>query len=281
MYPTKLDVDKGRSYFYASGFFVGEFNYVHAYLHDNYSMNMHSHEFYEMNIITAGHGRHYIGETSIPVSVGDVFVIPPEIAHGYYSEDQLDVYHVLIKSDFFERYAEELSHLRGFSILFDIEPHIRRSSGKSYVLNVGAELKYFKKELEAIICAEENKNYIRENSLTMAFIGLLCERITDNVSVGKENGEILKIMEYIKENVDKELSCDTISAFANMSRATLNRRFRDFIGMSPMSYVTECRINRARELVLMGEYSKAQVAQMCGFYDTAHLNKYYKKRFTD
>lgn len=281
MYPTKLDVDKSQPYFCESRYFRGDLNYVHAYLHNNYRMNMHSHEFYEMNIVTAGHGRHYIGETSISVSVGDVFVIPPEIAHGYYSDDKLDVYHVLIKSDFFDRYAEEMSNLRGFSILFDIEPHIRRSSGKSYVLNVGAELKHLKKELDAIKSAEDSGSHVRANALTMAFIGLLCDRITDNVSVGGDNGEILKIMEYIKENVDKELSCDALSAFANMSRATLNRRFRDSLGMSPMSYVTECRISRARELALTGEYSKAQVAQMCGFYDTAHLNKYYKKRFTD
>ena len=281
MYPNKLEVAKEHSYFSASQFFEGEFNFVHAYPHNNYSMNMHSHEFYEMNIVTAGHGRHYIAETSIPVSVGDIFVIPPDVAHGYYSEDKLDIYHVLIKSDFLERYSEELSGLRGFSILFDIEPYIRRSSGKSFVLNAGAELNHLKAEIDNIICAEANKNHVRATSLTLAFIGLLCEKITDNFSVEKENSEILKIMEYIKDNVDKELSCDTLSSLANMSRATLNRRFRDSLGISPMSYVTECRISRARELALSGEYSKAQIAQMCGFYDTAHLNKYYKKRFKD
>ena len=275
MYPEKLESEKGNEFFYDADYFEdSKLKYIHTYLHGNYKFKMHSHQFYEMNIIMGGEGRHYIAETSLPVRVGDVFVIPPEIPHGYYSEGSLDIYHILIKSDFLERYAEELRLVQGYSILFDIEPYIRRSSGRNFNLNIGKELSRVQDELDTINKAESKGSFIRQNALTLAFICRLCERITKTVSSGKENLEIIKVMEFIKDNIDKKLTLDYIAAFANMSKATLNRHFKEIIGESPMNYVLTCRITRAREMLSAGERSKTEIAQLCGFYDTAHMNKY-------
>jgi AraC family L-rhamnose operon regulatory protein RhaS len=275
MYPQVLEAEKGSEYFFDEPYFVGgKFKFIHSYLHKSYKFKMHSHQFYEINIIMQGSGRHYIDDTSLPAEVGDVFVIPPDIRHGYYSEQDIDIYHLLIKSDFFTRYGEELEQIKGFSILFDIEPYIRRFSGKSYNLNIGRDLVRLSEELDAIKRAEENGNCVKQNALTLALICRLCEKITKVVNSTKESTEIIKIMEFIKENISKKLTLDEIAACGNMSKATINRYFKTLLGVSPMNYVLQCRIARAKELLLVGEHSKTEIAGMCGFYDTAHMNKY-------
>ncbi len=275
MYPKVLDAEKGQEYFFDAQYFEsGKFKFVHSYLHQSYKFKMHSHQFYEINIIKQGSGRHYIEDTSLPADVGDVFVIPPDIRHGYYSEQDIDIYHLLIKSDFFTRYAEELDQIKGFSILFDIEPYIRRSSGKSYNLNIGHDITRLSEEFNAIKRAEESGNCVKQNALTLALICRLCEKITKAVNTTKDSTEIIKIMEFIKENISKKLTLDEIAAFGNMSKATLNRYFKVLLGVSPMNYVLECRVAKAKELLLTGVYSKTEIAGMCGFYDTAHMNKY-------
>lgn len=275
MYPKVLEAEKGWEYFFDEPYFKGgKFKFIHSYLHKSYKFKMHSHQFYEINIIMQGSGRHYIEETSLPAEVGDVFVIPPDIKHGYYSEQDIDIYHFLIKSDFLTRYAEELEQIKGFSILFDIEPLIRRSSGKSYNLNIGHDITRLSEDFDAIKRTEESGSCVKQNALMLALICRLCEKITKAVNTTKDNSEIIRVMEFIKENIGKKLTLNEIAAYGNMSKATLNRYFKELLGVSPMNYVLECRVAKARELLLTGQYSKTEIAAVCGFYDTAHMNKY-------
>ncbi len=274
MYPEKLEKDTSRDYFSENEFFDEKFNYVHVYLHGNYKYKMHSHQFYEINLVVSGKGRHYIENASLDTVTGDVFVIPPEIHHGYYSEEHLDIYHVLIKKDFMLRYAEELSGIKGFDILFDFEPMIRKNSGRELNLNVGlGEMSAFKSELERMISVEKSKRYVYLNALTMAFICRLCTRISRAISSSKES-EILEVMEYVKNNLDERITVDDLCRHAHLSAATLNRRFKAAVGQSPMEYVLASRVMRAREMILEGRLNRTEIAQACGFYDLSHMNKY-------
>jgi AraC-like DNA-binding protein len=277
MYPIKLENDAKQQYFSDEEFFLGGFHFIHSYLHKDYDYKMHSHQFYEMNIIAAGNGFHYIENTVIPAAVGDVFVIPPGVSHGYFSYDNVDIYHVLIKSDFLSRYSEELSEVSGYNVLFDIEPQIRRVSGKNLNLKLGhKEMPYFRDELEKMIRVESEGRYVYLNALTLALICRLCRRITRQVTDSDGANDIIAAMEYIKNNVEAKLTLANISEVCNMSKATLNRRFNESVGMSPMNYVLSCRIAKARELLAEGVVNKTEIANICGFYDTAHMNKYIK-----
>ena len=274
MYPTKIK-DADRAYFFEHEYFKEPFNFVHAYLHNDCRYGMHSHQFYEINIIATGQGRHYIKNSYVNTKAGDVFVIPPEVKHGFFSPDPMDIYIILIKSDFLLRYHEELNRLNGFHILFDIEPQIRCTSKKNYNLNLGyKEFDSFETEVKKMIKAEKESGFIYENALLLSFICQLCKRISGQQSVKQEKSNLMYVMEYIKNNLDQKLTLEVISDVANMSKATLNRHFLETIGLSPMSYVLKKRVEKARELIDKRQHNKTEVAQMCGFYDVSHMNKY-------
>ncbi len=280
MFPEKLEAEKEREYFGESEYFDGKYKYIHTYLHTNYKYKMHSHEFYEVNIVLGGSGRHYVSDTSLPTQIGDIFVIPPETPHGYYSEDSLDIYHILIKNEFLAKYGEELGALACFNILFDIEPYLRSLSGRNYNLNLGSNLASVKDSLDRINRAESSNQFVYMNALTLALICKICivldGILTDRSAEG--SADIIKTMDFIKTNLGAKLTLDEISAEANMSKSTLNRRFNDLLGMSPINYLMQCRISRAQELLALGKSSRTEIAQTCGFYDTAHMNKYLKTK---
>ena len=278
MYPSLLEEEKRKHYYSESDCFLADpCNLVYAYPHPSYDYKMHSHQFYEINIITRGEGMHYVGNSSIPVKVGDVFILPPGVPHGYYSEKRLDVFHILLRSEFMRRYREELDGLPAFSLLFDIEPAIRRSSGAACHLNIKNEQQaQIFTEAERIVHAVTRREYVYANVLALAFIGRVGELLWHSIEGGGdgEDSELLLAMDYIGKNLGKKLTLDMISEVAKMSRATLNRKFDRALGISPMRYVMNCRLERARELLALGRYSKTEIANMTGFYDVAHLNKY-------
>jgi AraC family L-rhamnose operon transcriptional activator RhaR len=241
-------------------------------------LKLHSHQFYELNIITAGEGQHYVGDTSLPARAGDVFLIPPEMPHGYHSEGRLDIFHVLLRAAFMQRYREELAALPAHTLLFDVEPHLRRSSGQSCHLHLPAHVREtLAADAERIARAEQNREFAYANVLTLALIGRLGELLRRSLHRDPqqtEARELLEVMEFVRENCEQRLTLDALAAKARMSKATLNRRFGELLHQSPMQYVLHCRLEKARALLAAHSYTKTEVAQLCGFYDVAHLNKY-------
>lgn len=277
MYPQKLPLND-EPYYYDNRFFSG-LKLIHCYNHIDYRIKMHSHQFYEINIVVEGSGRHYIKDVNLEAKIGDVFVIPPETVHGYYSENRLDVYHLLIKNEFFSRYKKDIKELACFDMLFNLEPQIRFTSGKNCNLTLSHnELKDIIYDLEMITRADVKKEYLYENILSLGFIckisGLLERKLKSQEASDIGNTEIIMLMDFIKNNIDKKLTVKELSNIVNMSPATLNRRFKETLNTTPMEYVIFCRTEKAKELILKKKYSKTEIAQLCGFYDSAHLNKY-------
>lgn len=279
MYPKKSETYKGNVYYRESDCFRENASHlVHAYLHKNYNHKMHVHQFCEMNIIVMGEGQHYIGNSSLPASVGDVFIIPPYVAHGYFSHGRLDILHILLRTDFMQRYREEISRLPCYSLLFDIEPQIRRSSGEAYNLQIPSYLfSAIHEECIRLIEAEKMEEYTYQNVLTLGLIGKLGDLLRQSVqdkSFRSRGGELLWVMEYIQKNLEQKLTLDLLAAKANMSKSTLNRHFERNLHISPMQYVMECRLEKAKALLSQGTLSKTEIAHLCGFFDISHMNKY-------
>ena len=65
------------------------------------SIGMHCHKFYEINIVTSGTGKHYVDNQIFDASVGDVFLIQPMIQHGYWSVNDMQIFHLCLSEQFF------------------------------------------------------------------------------------------------------------------------------------------------------------------------------------
>ena len=106
---------KHAHYYYTHpDFFNNTTDLVHAFIMKDYEIGMHEQEFYEINIITKGVGTHYIGDSRVDATVGDVFIVPPHIEHGYVGGDGFDVFHVIMSDAFMIKYIADLQQLPFF-----------------------------------------------------------------------------------------------------------------------------------------------------------------------
>jgi AraC-like DNA-binding protein len=72
---------------------------------------------------------------------------------------------------------------------------------------------------------------------------------------------------------------DTLSQRAGMSRATLVRKFQDAVGESPIAYVTNWRIEKARSLISYSTRSLDNIADVTGFASARTLGRAYLRRY--
>lgn len=249
----------------------------------NYSIKLHDHDFYEVNIVVCGRGVHLIGDRDIPANIGDVFVIPPGVAHGYAGEGRdFAVYHLIAREEFFEKYSAELAAFSGFGLLFEVEPFLRERSGKAY-LRLGHEaLNFLHGTLELFESLKDDESAegdMLRSSLALTVIGYLSRQATAARSDEYADGDeaIIKAIQYIHSNLSERITVDRLAEIAKTSRSGFNRGFKRLCAVPVHEYILERRLKAARDLISRG-VSVTCAAQECGFYDASHLNKYLHKK---
>lgn len=101
-----------------------------------------------------------------------------------------------------------------------------------------------------------------------------------NVSCKREesSNNILDIAkEYIKNNYNKPLSLDDVSYYVNISPYYFSRIFKEGAGENFIEYLTAIRMEKAKELLVSGEYSMKEIGVMVGFTDPNYFSRSFKK----
>jgi len=92
--------------------------------------------------------------------------------------------------------------------------------------------------------------------------------------------EITPILKEIEKRLaDADLSPFTLAANANISESSLRKLFKTVTGMSPVTFIQRCRVDKACEMLRFTREGIKEIAAACGF---AELNFFYRvfKRWT-
>ncbi len=256
---------------------------VHAYLYNEATTGMHSHDFYELIIILGKSGCHYIGDMKIPITAGDVFVIPPGVKHGYCYSEKLQVFYILFHSSFIEKYYETLLSVPGFSALFEIEPYLRQVYEKHLFLHLEKQkIQLFKEKIDDILKHDKPGYHEYQTFSILHFISelslLMQQKTEKSQKSSKEDADIFKVLEYIQKNLNQKITIGDLMKVANMSRSTLHRHFKSVTQSTPMEYILNLRLNAVKSSLSQTSETKTKLAQEYGFYDSSHLNKYLKDK---
>jgi RpiB/LacA/LacB family sugar-phosphate isomerase len=80
-----------------------------------------------------------------------------------------------------------------------------------------------------------------------------------------------RIVEHIRNNLDKPLGVSALSKMAEMSQSHFSKLFKRSTGLAPHQFVLQERINRAKELLLQGDAKIVDIALGVGFENQAHF----------
>lgn len=86
-------------------------------------------------------------------------------------------------------------------------------------------------------------------------------------------------MDHLHQHLGDHLRLEELARAVGMSPFHFSRRFRRSTGVPPHRYLIRLRVQRAREMLLRGTASLAEVATRVGFYDQSHLATHFKAAF--
>ena len=96
---------------------------------------------------------------------------------------------------------------------------------------------------------------------------------------GLSRRALKEAIDYIGDNLEKDLTLAEISGAAHMSPYHFSRLFKESTGLTPHRYVIERRVQRAKELLCNSTLPIAEIARLCVFAKQSHLNRHFKRAF--
>ena len=82
--------------------------------------------------------------------------------------------------------------------------------------------------------------------------------------------------EYIRQHYAEPLSLDSLLAQTPVSKSWFLRLFRQYMGTTPYNFLLSTRITRAKELLVLTDFSVCEIAHQVGFGDESN----FSTRFT-
>jgi len=104
---------------------------------------------------------------------------------------------------------------------------------------------------------------------------------TNSVDVSKADSDFMKnAHDAIMENLSNaSFSIDDLAATLNMSRSSLNRKFRGLLDITPSDYIRIERLKQAAIMLKTGEAHITEVCYRCGFNTPSYFTKCFQKQF--
>lgn len=274
-----------KFYYESKRTFKSELDNAHGYVMKNYRIGMHMQEFFEINIVTRGRGKHYIEDNCLDAEVGDVFIIPPMVRHGYTGGEGFDVFHLTLSDRLIEKNMKELQMLPSFFALFTAEPLLRVKGRKGLHLKLTesqfGDVNGLLSQLLVMRGRKSSCYSLARSGIAISVIALLCEAHTENnelPTTRDRDVNFINAISYIHENYSEKLTIDKLAETARLSRSSFVHKFKEICQMTPLEYITDKRIKSAEYMLLNTKLSLIDIAFKCGFYDVAHFSRTFIKR---
>ncbi len=88
---------------------------------------------------------------------------------------------------------------------------------------------------------------------------------------------IREAMIYINANLHTALKTEEIAEVVSFSPQHLSRMFKEELGMTLSDYITQVRVEEAKRLLRISDFSITEISDHLNFYDSAYFAKVFKK----
>lgn len=238
----------------------------------------HSHDFIELKYILSGTCTYNISGKFFHVKKGDIIVCNPGVQHLKLFEDneELIEFNVGFNNIFIKNYRKDflidedtcpvISLLKYDQDFFKCCNEMLAEQQKG---EPGFDL-LLKSQLIKLIVIFLKETYYKENGGNEASI---------NFESHEKSSIVNTVISYITDNYMNDITLESISKNMYLSPVYISKVFREEVGDSPINYLINTRLLKAKEILEEGGISIKAAAKTVGYHDVYHFSKLFKKHY--
>lgn len=245
-------------------------------------VEMHWHDEIELVYVSAGRTEVNVGGEKRVLKEGEGYLCGPKVLHSCHSADgsPCNFHSIVFKpklvggeesSIFWRKYLAPVLGVKNLTVFLypDREPD--------------------RKILECIenawhACEKEENGFefvTRDNLSRIIYLlqqNMSGLRKPATEKLLRDEDRIKTMITYIQTNYQDELSMSDVAASASISTSEALRCFKRTIGMTPVAYIQDFRIKKARNLLEHTTMSMSEIADSCGFKDMSYFSKTFREK---
>lgn len=235
---------------------------------------LHAHPFSELFYVVHGSGTFVTEGTEFPVRENDMVIINPHVQHTEKSLHTTPLEYIVLGIEGLAFSFEEIASVQDRVL-------IQTASGDVYKYNTQNSYvySYLNIMLEEVIKKEENYEAVCQNLLEVI---MLCMLRHNNLSIVQSsnvhlNSECARIKNYLDANYSENITLDTLASFSHMNKYYLAHAFTKYVGVSPITYLLQKRIEEGKSLLGSTTHSISQISTILGFSSQSYFSQAFKK----
>nr|QGT51008.1 putative HTH-type transcriptional regulator YdeC [uncultured Firmicutes bacterium] len=279
---TKIETDDSMRELRAHGTSAFPFEYYYDDIHsyDKQYIEYHWHNEFEWVVVESGTVDCLIGSKHIKLREGDGIFINSKAIHRFDSENGALMPNVLFAPEFI---SPDTSAIYAEYIL-----PVLQSGCTHFVLRQTNEAEsVILKTLNTIFkLAAENHPPKMDIQIAVCTLWRDFIKITGGYWNGKNHEQdmllqarIRKMIQFITENYTERLTLSDIALSANISKSEALRCFRRDIQTTPVKYLIDYRLNRAKEYLISTSDTVTQIAANVGIDNISYFVRIFTKKF--
>lgn len=217
-------------------------------------------DYYLLIMIDGNLEMRFANQSQI-ITKGDAVIIPPEEIYRYCNKDckNVDYYWLHFTGGCVTKYLHSIK-LQTLKVMHGITcSEITKSFDEMYLKTI-------------------NHGSFLSNELALFACNVLLQVAKSQCEENNEN-KLFKSLAYINENYTNDIPIKVLAEIEQISISRYNYIFRNLVGTSPIKYITELRMNKAKHLLDSTFLSVSEISDMCGYANSHYFHKVFKKHF--
>ena len=247
-----------------------------------FSYPVHVHPEYELNFIENGKGaRRIVGDSIEEITDLELCLIGNEtLEHAWMN------YHC------------ESNEIHEITIQFHKDLFLGSLLNKKQFNSIAVMLENAKKGIsfsrEAIVLVKDRLDFLNKNHsgfysvmdlLTILYelsldrnSRILCSSTFNKQDDSSESRRIQKVINFLNNNYQKEISLIDVANHVNMSEVSFSRFMKRRTGKNYIEYLNDLRLGIASRYLVDSSKTISEISYDCGFNNLSNFNRIFKKR---
>ena len=233
----------------------------------NWNMrDLHSHAHYEIYYLYKG-SRTFLLSNAIYVLDAPVMVIIPPYTMHKTEGGPFERYNINVSADYLNDFQREVLDTMALCRIIPTD-----ESSKS--------LLGLLREMAAVDKKQKRADY-EINALFSYFVYMLTKNESRESGIADENKAsplVLRVINYFNESYGERITLEALSRDFFASKTTLIYHFKKYTNCSPIDFLLNVRINKAKEQLVNSKKSIELIAHDCGFSSANYFGLIFKKK---
>lgn len=243
--------------------------------------SFHAHPEMELVFIEQGYGKRIIGNKIEPFEAGDMVFIGSNVPHIWLSDPVFYESATTMKSKVIVTYFNPVIFAQLFDSLkefYGIRQMIREASKGIRIY--GETRNIIAKRLRSLALASgfEKVDGLLQIMHLISVSGekrlILPQDLIKTADT--DTDRLITAINFVKTNLDKPIYLQEVAELACMTESGFSRYFKQRMKKTFSAFLTELRMERAKELLIQDGRSVKEVAHLCGYDSLTHFYKLFK-----